>query len=216
MSMARMTPKRRALRVGLTGGIGSGKSTLAGMLVAQGAGLIDSDAIAHELTAAGGAAIAAIRDEFGAEYVDAGGALDRAKMGERAFMDPQWRRRLEQLIHPMIQHRSEQRASELAPTVAYLVFDVPLLAEAEQHDGRYDRILVIDCPTELQIARALARSQRTRSQIESIIAGQASRSRRLLIADDVVFNATPLPALKARALRLHASYVELASAPGSV
>jgi dephospho-CoA kinase len=216
MSTAPMTPERRTLKIGLTGGVGSGKSTLAGLLVAEGAGLIDSDAIAHELTAAGGAAIAAIRDEFGEEYIDAGGALDRVKMGARVFSDARWRRRLEQLLHPMIQRRSDQRASELAPTVAYLVFDVPLLAEAEQQAGRYDRILVIDCPTELQIARALARSQRTRGQIESIIAGQASRARRLSIADDVVFNALTLPALQARALRLHASYVQLASTPGSV
>jgi dephospho-CoA kinase len=216
MSTARMTPDRRALRIGLTGGIGSGKSTLASMLVAEGAALIDSDTIAHELTAAGGTAIAPIRDQFGDEYVDPDGALDRAKMAARVFSDAEWRRRLEQLLHPMIQRRSEHRASELAPTAAYLVFDVPLLAEAGPQTGRYDRILVIDCPTELQIARALARSQQTRSQIESIIAGQASRSRRLSIADDVVFNALPLAALQARALRLHASYVRLASAPASV
>jgi dephospho-CoA kinase len=211
MSTARSKPKRRALKIALTGGIGSGKSTLAGMLVAQGAGLIDADAIAHELTAAGGEAIAAIRHEFGEEYLDAGGALDRAKMGARVFSDAPWRQRLEQLLHPMIQRRSEQRASALAPTASYLVFDVPLLAEAPQHTGRYDRILVIDCPTELQIARVLARSQRTRSEVEAIIAGQASRSHRLSIADDVVFNALALPALQVRALRLHASYMQLAS-----
>jgi|SRR5882757_3712144 len=205
-----------ALTIGLTGGIGSGKSTLARLLVEQGAALIDSDAIAHELTAAGGAAIAAIAEQFGEEFVEPGGALDRVKMGARVFSDSRWRRRLEQLLHPMIQSRSEQLASELAPAAAYLVIDVPLLAETAQAKGRFDRILVVDCPAELQIARVLARSSRPRAEVEAIIAGQASRAQRLSIADDVVFNSLTLPALQARALRLHASYLQLASTRASV
>jgi len=209
MSTRRTMPG--ALKIGLTGGIGSGKSTLAGMLAAEGAGLVDSDAIAHELTEAGGAAIAAIRDEFGEEYIDASGALDRPRMSARVFSDERWRRRLEQLLHPMIQRGCDLRARELVPTVPYLVFDVPLLAESEPAAARFDRILVIDCPTELQIARVMQRSGRTRGEVESIIAGQAGRPRRLSIADDVVFNAHSRPALQARALRLHARYLQLAS-----
>ena len=205
-----------ALTIGLTGGIGSGKSTLARLLVEQGAALIDSDAIAHELTAAGGAAITAIAEQFGDEFVEPGGALDRVKMSARVFADARWRRRLEQLLHPMIQSRSEQLASELAPAAAYLVIDVPLLAETGQAAGRFDRILVVDCPAELQIARVLARSSRPRAEVEAIIAGQASRAQRLSIADDVVFNSLTLPALQARALRLHASYLQLASTFASV
>jgi dephospho-CoA kinase len=137
-------------------------------------------------------------------------------MGARVFSDARWRRRLEQLLHPMIQRRSEQLASELAPAAAYLVIDVPLLAETAQAGGRFDRILVVDCPAELQIARVLARSSRPRAEVEAIIAGQASRAHRLSIADDVVFNSLTLPALQARALRLHASYLQLASTRASV
>ncbi len=179
-----------ALTIGLTGGIGSGKSTLARLLVEQGAALIDSDAIAHELTAAGGAAITAIAEQFGDEFVEPGGALDRVKMSARVFA--------------------------LAPAAASLVIDVPLLAETGQAAGRFDRILVVDCPADLQIARVLARSSRPRAEVEAIIAGQASRAQRLSIADDVVFNSLTLPALQARALRLHASYLQLASTFASV
>ncbi len=204
------------MRIGLTGGIGSGKSTLARLLVDQGARLIDSDAIARELTAAGGAAIEAIAQAFGPGVIEAGGALDRARMRSLVFSDPAARRRLEALLHPMIGARSEQRAAELAPGAPYLVFDIPLLAEGGLRDGRFDRVLVIDCPAGVQMARALQRGTLSRSQIEAVMASQASRERRLAVADDVVFNAMGLADLRRRAERLHAYYFAFDSAPSSV
>jgi dephospho-CoA kinase len=198
-----------ALTVALTGGIGSGKSTLARLLVEQGAGLIDTDAIAHELTAAGGAAIDTVRTEFGPQYIDRDGGLDRARMRARVFSDPQSRRRLEALLHPLIWQRAEQMAGALAATAAYLIFDVPLLTEAGVSERGFDRVLVVDCPVALQIARVLARGMLNRAQAEAIVAAQAGREARLALADDVVFNAIDLAALKHRALRLHALYSEL-------
>jgi dephospho-CoA kinase len=195
----------------LTGGIGSGKSTLARMLVEQGAGLVDSDAMARELTAAGGAAIEAIRREFGDEAIGSDGALDRAGLRARVFADPQSRKRLEALLHPMIWQRAEATAQSLAATSAYLVFDVPLLAESASRARRFDRVLVVDCPIESQVSRVVRRGGLPLAQVEAIIAAQASRAERLALADDVVFNGASLAALEPCARRLHALYSELAS-----
>jgi len=205
-------------RIGLTGGIGSGKSTLARLLVAQGAGLVDSDAISHELTGAGGGAIDAIRAAFGAEFIGRDGALDRARMRALVFADPGRRRQLEALLHPLIGRRGEQIAQAAAPTSRYLVFDVPLLAEAggADADRRFDRVLVVDCPVQLQVARVLKRGLLRREEIEAILAGQAGREQRLAIADDVVFNAGDMVQLERCARRLHAAYSALGRAPVAV
>jgi dephospho-CoA kinase len=207
---------QRTARIALTGGIGSGKSTLARLLVAQGAGLVDSDAIARELTAAGGAALDAIRAQFGAEYIGEDGALDRARMRDAVFADALRRRQLEALLHPMISQRTEQLARALAPTVPYLIFDIPLLAEGGSADGRFDRILVTDCPVPTQIERVMARGTLRRAEVEAIIAGQADRRRRLEIADDVVFNSAGLDHLERSAHRLHGMYRSMRSALSSV
>ena len=119
----------RALRIGLTGGIGSGKSTVAGLLRARGAHIVDTDAIAHRLTAPGGRAIAAIAAAFGPESIDAQGAMDRARMRERVFADPAERQRLEAILHPLIAQDTEAEAAA-APPGAPVVFDVPLLVES--------------------------------------------------------------------------------------
>jgi dephospho-CoA kinase len=193
------------LRIGLTGGIGSGKSTVAAMLGALGAGVIDSDAISRELTAPGGAAIGPIAAAFGAEFIGADGALDRARMRRRVFADPQARGRLEGILHPLIGARGEQRARELAPRAPYLVFDIPLLAESAV-PGRFDRVLVVDCTLELQVERAAARSSLGESEVRAIAGQQAGRARRLALADDVIFNAGTLQALEARVARLHRVY----------
>ena len=199
------------LTVALTGGIGSGKSTLARMLVEQGAGLVDADAMARELTAAGGAAIEAIRREFGDEAIGSDGALDRAGLRAKVFGDPQSRKRLEALLHPMIWERAESAAEALAATSAYLVFDVPLLAENASRARRFDRVVVVDCPIPLQVSRVLQRGSLSLAQVEAIVAAQASRAERLALADDVVFNGTSLAALEQHARRLHALYGDLAS-----
>jgi len=196
-------------RIALTGGIGSGKSTLARLLVRRGAGLIDSDAIARELTAAGGAAIEAIRAGFGPEYIDRDGAMDRARIRTLVFADPGRRRELEALLHPMIRETGERRARAIAPPPSYLVFDIPLLAESGESAWDLDRVLVIDCPVPLQIERVLERGQIGRAEIEAIISGQASRERRLAIADDIVFNAGDMAHLERCAHCLHGRYLTL-------
>jgi dephospho-CoA kinase len=200
-----------ALTIGLTGGIGSGKSTLARMLVEQGAGLVDTDAIARELTEAGGAAIEAIRREFGDEAIGSDGALDRAGLRAKVFGDPRSRKRLEALLHPMIWQQAEAAAQALAATSAYLVFDVPLLAEKTSQARRFDRVLVVDCPIRSQVSRVVQRGSLPVAQVEAIIAAQANRAERLALADDVVFNGANLAALEPRARRLHALYSDLAS-----
>ncbi|TMH73362.1 MAG: dephospho-CoA kinase [Betaproteobacteria bacterium] len=200
-----------ALTIALTGGIGSGKSTLGRMLVEQGAALIDTDAIAHELTAAGGAAIGALRAEFGDEAIGPDGALDRCAVRARVFADPRSRQRLEALLHPMIWQRAGQLAGALAATAAYLVFDVPLLTESATRAQDFDRVLVVDCPVALQVARVVRRGSLDRAEVEAIVAAQASREQRLALADDVVFNGESLEALAQRALRLHSLYASLAS-----
>lgn len=203
--------KNGALTIALTGGIGSGKSTLARMLVEQGAGLVDTDAIARELTAAGGAAIGALRAEFGDEAIGPDGALDRCAVRARVFADPRSRQRLEALLHPMIWQRAGQLAGALAATAAYLVFDVPLLTESATRAQDFDRVLVVDCPVALQVARVVRRGSLDRAEVEAIVAAQASREQRLALADDVVFNGESLEALAQRALRLHSLYASLAS-----
>jgi dephospho-CoA kinase len=205
-----------ALKVALTGGIGSGKTTLAALLVEHGAGLIDTDAIARELTAPGGAALGAIRAEFGEDAIGPDGGLDRARMRSQVFADPQARGRLESLLHPMIWRHARQAALPLAATAAYLVFDVPLLAEATVRAQRFDRVLVVDCPVWMQIARAARRGGLAPAEVGAIVAAQPTRAQRLALADDVVFNGASRAALAQRAQRLHALYLDLAGQRGAV
>ncbi len=174
------------LTIGLTGGIGSGKSTVAQLLVGHGATLVDTDAIAHALTAPGGAAMPALQREFGADIADARGALDRAKMRALAFADPHAKRRLEGILHPMIGNQAQQQADE--STGAAIVFDVPLLTESRHWRSRCDRILVVDCTEETQVSRVMSRSGWSEAQVRRVIAGQASRAARRAIADAVIHN----------------------------
>jgi len=173
------------LRIGLTGGIGSGKSTVAGALERLGACVVDTDAIARELTAPSGAAIAAIGATFGAAFIDAAGALDRAKMRTLAFGDPGARQRLEAILHPLIGAEATRRAEAATDTV---VFDVPLLVESGRWRARVDRVLVVDCSEATQVARVAARPGWTREAALAVIAQQASRVARRASADAVLFN----------------------------
>lgn len=179
------------LRIGLTGGIGSGKSTVAGQLVAQGAALVDTDAIAKALTAPGGAAMPAIGEAFGAQMVDSDGALDRDRMRALAFADPLARKRLEAIIHPLIGDQARQAADAAersgAPAV---VFDVPLLTESAHWRARVDRVLVVDCTRDTQIQRVMARSGWAKETVLRVIQQQAARERRRAIADAIIFNET--------------------------
>ena len=174
------------LRIGLTGGIGSGKSTVAARLVERGAVLIDTDAIARSLTLAGGAAIEAIRDAFGATFIGADGALDRARMREAAFADLDARRRLEAILHPLIGAEAERRAA--ASSAALTVFDIPLLVESGRWRSRVDRVWLVDCDEALQVERVMARSGWTDSAVRAVVAQQATRAARRAAADAVVDN----------------------------
>ena len=183
-----MTPARQPVRrVGLTGGIGSGKSTVCRMLRDLGAWVVDTDAIAHRLTAPGGRALPAIAAQFGAEVIADNGAMDRTRMRERVFADPAQRRALEAILHPMIGEDTRAEAAA-APQGAIVVFDVPLLVESGRWRDQVDRILVVDCPVETQIARVMQRNGWTADAVQRIIDQQASRAQRLAVADDVIVN----------------------------
>lgn len=198
--------------VGLTGGIGSGKSTVADLLQALGAAVVDTDALAHELTAPGGAAMPAIAAEFGAQFVTANGALDRARMRELVFAQALAKRRLEAILHPMIRALTERRAAALAAAAPYVVLMIPLLVESGRWRERVDRVLVVDCAEPTQIARVRARNRLDEAAIRAIIRQQATRGERLAAADDVIVNEASAADLAPRVQRLHALYVRLAAA----
>jgi dephospho-CoA kinase len=195
--------------VGLTGGIGSGKSAAARVFESLGASVVDTDAIAHELTAPGGAAIAPIRAAFGAQYITADGALDRARMRELVFADADKKRELEAIQHPLIRERSRLLAE--AAGGAYVVLMVPLLIESRDYRLRYQRVLVVDCPEQMQIARAMARSALSADQVRAIMASQATRSARLEAADDVIDNSGDVAYLERQVAALDRRYLQLAA-----
>jgi dephospho-CoA kinase len=177
----------KPLTIGLTGGIGSGKSTVSRMLVELGATLIDADAISRELTLAGGAAIEPIRREFGDDFIDAGGAMDRNRMREAVFSDPDAKRRLEAIIHPLIAAETARRTA--LATGPAIVYDVPLLVEAGRRwRDQVDAVMVVDCAVDTQIARVMQRSGWTREAVQRVIAQQATREQRLAVADVVIRN----------------------------
>jgi dephospho-CoA kinase len=199
------------LVVGLTGGIGSGKSAAAEEFGRLGATVVDTDAIAHELTQAGGAAMPQVRTLFGEGYVDARGAMDRAKMRALAFQDPAARKKLEQLLHPLIRAESERRIA--AASGPYVIHVVPLLVESGDYRQRVARVLVVDCPENAQFDRVRQRSRLPDEEIRRIIRSQASREERLAAADDVIDNSGLLAALHKQVRVLHARYLELARSP---
>jgi len=174
------------LRIGLTGGIGSGKSTVAAALAALGAAIVDTDAISRSLTLSGGAAMPAIAAQFGAEFVDASGALDRARMRELVFAEPAARQRLEAILHPLIRAETARQAEAAGDAV--VVFDVPLLIESGRWREQVDRVLVVDCREATQIERVMARSGWTREAVQAVLAQQASRTARRAGADAVIYN----------------------------
>ena len=185
-----MSMTQRTWHIGLTGGIGSGKSTVAGFLARRGAAVIDADAISRSLTAPGGRAMADIAHTFGAAMLSPDGAMDRQAMRERIFRDPQAKRQLEHIIHPLVsQITAEQAQAAVQSGHRVLVFDVPLLVESgERWRKQLDRVIVVDCDTETQKQRVMARSGLASEEVERILAQQASRSQRLACADTVLFN----------------------------
>jgi dephospho-CoA kinase len=204
-----------ALVIALTGGIGSGKSSVANMLAELGAAVIDTDEIAHDLTAAGQPGARAIAREFGAGYLDAAGALDRKRMRELVFSDAAAKQKLETLLHPMIRAEVADRIARVTAKTSsrppYIVLVVPLLIETGAYRKLAQRVLVVDSDEQQQAARVVRRSQLTPAAVEAIMANQASREERLRHADDIVRNDGDLVTLRASVEALHQKYLEKAS-----
>ena len=197
------------LTVGLTGGIGSGKSTVANLFSELGVPVIDTDAIAHQLTVAGSAALDDIRVVFGDAVIQPDGNLDRASLRRVVFADTESRHQLEAILHPRIRKEvMQQHARVEAP---YVLVAIPLLVEAGGYGNWLDRVLVVDCSEDLQIARAMARSRLPREAICAILAAQASRAERLAIADDVIVNSATIAHLREQVVTMNQSYLAMAS-----
>ncbi|CAM3737571.1 dephospho-CoA kinase [Polynucleobacter antarcticus] len=202
--------KGKILLVGLTGGIGSGKTVISDLLDKLGVGIIDSDLISRELTSVGGEAIIPIKQTFGTEFIDAQGALDRSRMRDLVFKDPQSRQKLEKITHPLIQQKTARQAFELAQSgVPYLVFVVPLLVESEAWLNLIDYLVVVDCPEEIQIARVMQRNNMTRPEVERILMAQVNREDRLAKANFVIENQASLEGLKLEVQSLHQKILQI-------
>jgi dephospho-CoA kinase len=197
------------LVVGLTGGIGSGKSAAAEEFARLGATVVDTDAIARELTEPGGAALPQIKSLFGDAFLAASGAMDREAMRSRVFSDPAAKQALERLLHPMIRAEAERRIA--AARGPYVVYVVPLLIESGDYRSRVNRVLVVDAPEALQVERVRLRSRLAEGEVRSIMAHQVARAARLAAADDVIDNAGTLDALRQQVSALHSRYVDLAA-----
>ncbi|WP_435627673.1 dephospho-CoA kinase [Candidatus Ferrigenium straubiae] len=199
---------RDRLIIGLTGGIGSGKTTVAALFAEYGAGIIDTDVIAHHLTQAGGAAIAAIRAAFGDDYLTGDGALDRAKMRGLIFSDAAARQRLEQILHPMIFEQTKAQLRQLQDK-PYILAVVPLLPESRNFRQLVQRVLVVDCDEDTQVARVVGRSRLTEAEVRAIIVRQTPRADRLQLADDVIRNDAGLDSLAGQVAVLHEYYAKM-------
>jgi len=177
------------LKLGLTGGIGSGKSTVAAIFAEMGAQVVDADAISRAATAPGGAAIPLISARFGADFVDSAGALNRDRMRQRIFSDPDAKKQLEAIVHPIVGDAIAERThNALITGVRCLVYDIPLLVESAHWRKRLDRVLVVDCSEGTQVARVCVRNAMAEEDVLKIISAQANRLRRLGAADAVLTN----------------------------
>jgi dephospho-CoA kinase len=202
--------KGRIPLIGLTGGIGSGKTAVGKSLAKLGAGIVDTDFIAHQITAPHGKAIALIRDQFGSEFIGVDGALDRSKMRTLVFENPEARKMLEAITHPLIRQETILQALKLAKDgVLYLVFVVPLLIESGNWQGVIDHLVVMDCPEETQIERVVQRSNLAHHEVERILAAQASRQERLSHADTVIKNQGSLEDLEVEVQNLHQKILQI-------
>lgn len=202
--------------VGLTGGIGSGKTAVSDQLSQLGAGVVDTDLIAHQITAPGGSAILGIEKAFGSDFIHSDGSLNRSKMRSLVFEDPQSRRLLEEITHPLIKIETARQALAISKTgVPYLLFVVPLLIESGSWRSLIDYLVVVDCPEETQIARVMQRNNMGRSEVENILKAQASRESRLAAADAVIENQNTLESLKPEVLSLHQKLLKIGKASRS-
>lgn len=195
-------------RVGLTGGIGSGKSTVAALFAELGVPVIDTDAISHQLTQSGGAAIPAVRAAFGEEYIDATGALDRTKMRQLVFSDDAAKQRLEKILHPLIFAQARTLAeSSAAP---YVLLVIPLLFETTDYRNWLHRAVTVDCAEKTQLTRATKRNGVNEQTVRAIMARQLTRAQRLQQADDAIENDGTLAELRLQVALLHPRYLKMA------
>lgn len=199
----------RQYRVGLTGGIACGKSTVANLFAALGVEIVDTDLLAREVVAPDTPLLAEIAGHFGRQVLQKDGSLDRAQLRERVFADPAERQWLERLTHPAIRALTDERCE--AATSRYVMVAIPLLVETRGAD-RFDRVLVVDCEPEIQLARLQARDGTTRAAAERMLAAQVTREQRLAVADDVIQNNGDIAALRDQVEKLHRQYVAAASA----
>ncbi|MDO4232064.1 MAG: dephospho-CoA kinase [Lautropia sp.] len=203
----------RLLRIGLTGGIGSGKSLVAGQFVALGAALIDTDQLAHALTAPDGAAIETIRAQFGDAMIAADGSMDRSAMRALVFAQPEKRQQLQGILHPMVRQQVQDSLRQMAEQPVpppYVLIAVPLLVESGHWQQRVHRVLVVDCPEDLQVQRVMKRSGLEAAQVRAIMATQATRQQRLAAASDVVDNSGSVEDTAAQVAALHRQYLQTA------
>jgi len=195
------------LKVGLTGGIGSGKSTVAKTLQSKGVTLVDADQIAREVVAPGEPALIKITQTFGPEILLQDGSLNRAELKRKIFSDPTAKGQLENILHPGIRQRLLQRVEQAADT-PYVLADIPLLVENHYVDY-FDRVVVVDCTEEQQIARVKSRDELNETQIKKIMLSQASRQIRLAAATDIIDNTGDLKSLQSQIEKLHETLLSL-------
>jgi len=202
---------RGGLRIGLTGGIASGKSTVASLFAALGVPIIDTDLLSREVVAPGSALLRQITDHFSMQVQSSDGTLNRQELRKRIFEDPEQRKWLEALLHPAIRELTDARSE--AATGPYVIVAIPLLVETDGA-ARFDRVLVVDCDPDLQLARLMARDGARREDAVRMLAAQAPRAARLAVADDVIHNDGDLASLRDQVAKLHAEYVAAAKAAG--
>lgn len=197
------------LCVGLTGGIGSGKSTVAQLFAQLGVGIVDADVIAHQLTHADGLAIQPIVAQFGSCYLNADGSLNRSQMRTLIFADPAAKQTLENILHPLIFNAACQQL-QVASVRPYQLLVAPLLFEQPLFQQLTQRILVVDCPENLQILRTMQRSQLSAAEVQNIIAQQTPRTEKIRYADDIIDNSKALNHLENQVEYQHQIYLTLA------
>ncbi len=194
--------------IGLTGGIGSGKTLVANVFADLGASVVDADEVARSLTIPGGEGIEPVRKQFGAQFIQQDGAMNRAMMREHVFSNANERLKLEAILHPLIRDVSFRLAEKARGD--YVIFVNPLLVELPIWHGMGTRILVVDCPEELQVFRVMKRNNMTAEQVRAIMATQATREKRLAMADDVIENDKSIEDIFREVGDLHAMYKKMA------
>lgn len=211
-----MTTEHTALVIGLTGGIGSGKTVIANTFEKKGVRVVDTDLIAHQLTAPGGAAIEQVRQAFGSQTIADNGAMDRPMMRHRIYSDAAAKRTLENILHPLIRAEVLQQIQKPSATpTPYIMLVVPLLLETLAYRHQVDRILVADCSRAMQIDRVMQRSNMGAQEVTKIIHTQICRAVRLQMADDIIMNGYDLAYMHIQVERQHQKYLALAVGGGA-